>query len=222
MRHGFLLLIVAMLVVGCAKKDVEKARERMQKEGSAPETAGKPPENPHGGMSDPHAGIPGMGGMGDAGDVATDGKPIPLKLTGNGGAAELARELAKIEDADVAQKFERAFRLTFSTDRAQRDYDAARELLRGIVLAQPRFAPAHRALGYAEFNLGRIDLAIQEYRKAVDLEPSYGEAHYAMAFMLATQDLEEGYQHYRKAMELGVADERGIGESIYKDFQKVH
>lgn len=162
-------------------------------------------------------------GMGGDSNAPTDGNAIPLKQSGVGGATELQREKAALPDAAGANDFERAFRLTFTTDRTQRDYSTARELLLALIQKQPRFAGAYRTLGYAEFSLnpGDVGLALQHYNKAVELHPNYGEAHYAIAFMhAATENRQEGLQHYRKAMELGVADERHIGERFYGDLLK--
>jgi Tfp pilus assembly protein PilF len=60
--------------------------------------------------------------------------------------------------------------------------------------------------------------SIGEYEKAVELDPSYGEAHYAIAFMCAaTGERQKGVDHYRKAIALGIADERNIGQRFYSD-----
>ena len=176
--------------------------------------AGQPSTNPHEGTT----AAPRVGSSGP-----TDGAEIPLKLTGLGSAAELKREAAKLQDARAAAHFEQAYRLTFTSDPTKRDYHTAEQLLASVVETHPNFAPAYRTLGYAKFNLNPMDpsASLQDYEKAAQLDPSYGEAHYAIAFMCAaTGDREKGVDHYRKAMALGVEDERNIGKQFYEDLLK--
>jgi hypothetical protein len=248
MRYAALCVTFLLLGLACAKDDVEQAREKLRKQQaeSPPPGGGSTPVNPHSslpgsegagaggtasdqgamaketGTGSPMGSAAPSGGM-DAGmggpAVASDGAPIPLKVSGIGGAKELERELAKLKDTHAKQHFERAYRLTFTSDRSQRDYAGARDLLTSVLQADPKFAPAYRTLGYAQFNLGDMDGSMQNYEKAVEVDPSYGEAHYAIAFMMVMPggDLDRGFEHYRKAMQVGVADERSIGERFYKD-----
>jgi TPR repeat protein len=62
-----------------------------------------------------------------------------------------------------------------------------------------------------------VDGALADYKKAVELKPDYGEAHYALAFMYAMGDREKGVEHFKKAMALGVPDERNLGEKFYSN-----
>jgi hypothetical protein len=57
--------------------------------------------------------------------------------------------------------------------------------------------------------------ATEWYRKAVALDPDYGEAHYALSFMLTQFDMAEGRTHFERAMALGVPDERDLGGKFY-------
>ena len=41
------------------------------------------------------------------------------------------------------------------------------------------------------------------------------EAHYALAFLYAMNDRETGADHFWRAMELAVPDERGLAEKYY-------
>lgn len=212
-RGAFAAIVLAFAVVGCGKDDAEEQRQRMAAS-----------EDPHHGgatamppSSSPHAGAP-MGMNAPAGP--DDGQPVPLKQTGIGSAAELQRELPHLGDAEAAAKFDSAFRLTFSSDPTKRDFVIARRMLNEILAKHSNFAPAYRALAYAQFNIDPSDTrtALENYDKAVELAPAYGEAHYAIAFMCAaTGDRTKGVQHYNKAMALGVPDERGIGQRFYAD-----
>jgi Tfp pilus assembly protein PilF len=83
------------------------------------------------------------------------------------------------------------------------------------VTGNPGFAPGYRVLGYAYLNTGKQSQALNAYRKAVDIDPNYGEAHYALAFMYAMGDLAAGTEHFRKAMDLGIPDERDLGSRFY-------
>ena len=201
----FALIIAGILhgFVGCAKDDVEEARKKMQ-EGQA--------------ETNPHAGTMPAPKVGSSGP--NDGAEIPLKTTGLGSAAELTREVAKLQDARAAAHFEQAFRLTFTSDPAKRNYHEAEQLLASVMEARPDFAPAYRVRGYAKFNMNPMEPAasLADYEKAAELDPKYGEAHYAIAFMCAaTGERDKGIDHYRKAMELGVEDERNIGKQFYAD-----
>ena len=213
MRYAALCAALLLLGPACAKDDVEVAGGNLRQ---------NPAESPPtGGVLGSTSKDDGMGGPA----VASDEAAIPLKLSGIGGAEELERELAKLKDARAKPPFEKAYRLTFTSDRSQRDYASARDLLASVLKADPAFAPGYRTLGYAQFNLGDLDGSMQNYEKAVLVDPSYGEAHYAIAFMMAMPggDLDRGFEHYQKAMQVGVADERSIGERFYKDrLQSVH
>lgn len=195
----------------CAKDDVEEARKGMEANRPASPDAAPP------GAGAPAA-PPSMGSTGP-----TDNDPLPLKTTGLNSAAELSRDLPKLGDPQAAVQFERAFRLTFAADATKRDYRVADRMLQEIQAAHPKFAPAYRTRGYALFNMNSMQPAasLAEYEKAVAIDPEYGEAHYAIAFMCAaTGDLQKGVGHYRKAMALGIVDERGIGQRFYADLLK--
>ena len=56
--------------------------------------------------------------------------------------------------------------------------------------------------------------------KAIELKPDYGEAHYALSFMCAMDpsnqaNMAKGAEHFKRAMELGVEDERNLGQRFY-------
>ncbi len=140
------------------------------------------------------------------------GQDLPLPLTGPGGADELKRRLEMLGDDATRARVEAAFRQTFTVERDKRDPLGAAKALEGLADDPKAGAVAARIMGYVAvsngFDVARANAA---YRRAIALDPGYGEAHYALAFMLSMNDREAGRVHFDKAMELGVPDIRGIG-----------
>lgn len=137
-------------------------------------------------------------------------RPLPLK--GAGGADELKRRLAAIADKSVRDRVDSAFRLTFTAERARRDPAEARRLLADLGDHPQAGAVAARIMGYVAVSTGfDVAAANAAYRRAIALDADYGEAHYALAFMLSMNDLATGRTHFERAMDLGVPDTRGIG-----------
>lgn len=210
-RVACLILSAALVVqvTGCQKPAQNNQQAQQQQQQQMPE--GHPPMGGGGPMS---GGPMSGGGMRDA-EGPTDGEAVALKLAGMSSAEELKREKEKLADAALQPSFDAAYRMTFSAKMAQRNYPDALKLAEQIISAHPDFAPAYRVLGYAKFNTGDPSGAVEAYRKAVQIDPQYGEAEYALAFMYAMSDQTEGLVHYKRAMELGVKDERDIGVKFY-------
>jgi tetratricopeptide (TPR) repeat protein len=162
-------------------------------------------------------GHPPLGdGPGPAGGAAVDPNSLPLKESGSGSRAELTRARAATQDPESARLFAEGFLLTFTSDTSKRDYPRARELFQQAIALDPKYAEAYRGLAYAEFNIGfNREAAFQNYEKALQLKPDYGEAHYAMAFLYAMDDVGKGAEHFQRAMELGIEDERNLGQRFY-------
>jgi hypothetical protein len=141
---------------------------------------------------------------------------LPLKLEGIGSKQELDRALTALDDDMVKAQFEMGFRSCFVTDRSLRNYAAAVPAMDGVLERVPNFAPAFRVLAYAHFSLS-FDMvkSTELYEKAVEADPEYGEAHYALSFMLTQFDLERGRRHFERAMDLGVPDERNLRGQFY-------
>jgi hypothetical protein len=166
------------------------------------------------------AGAGGGMGMGDdAGE--NDGDPeLPIRLTGLNSAEELRRGLAALPDPEARAHFERGFRAAFTTVHERRHYGIAETELRKTIELAPGSAEAYRALAYAVFNKGlNFTEAVPLYEKAVALKPDYGEAHYALAFLLGQSDPERGAEHFRRAMALGVKDERNLRARYYQKIE---
>jgi len=186
----------SLAFLGCSKKE------------KVPETQ-VPMANPHGNMSNPHA------MMGNP-HVATDDNPLPLKKTGINSVEELNRYLGQIKDKKLQTRFDHDFRLCFTENRNLRDYQTARSDLLTFIKQKPNFAPAYRLLGYAEFNLGfNMQKSLEYYNKALQINPNYGEVHYALAFMYVMSDMNKGLMHFKKAMALGIPDEHQLGPQYY-------
>ena len=204
MKTSRLFFFVAVFVfLGCGGGQLSdsKTQDRTPDQTALPE--GHPPT----------AGGP-TGRLGS--DAPTDDDPLPLKLTGLSSLKELEASAAGTDNAEAREAFMAGYRKTFTADAGKRDYAGAERDLGKAVGLDPGFAEAHRALGYARFNLGfNVRAAMEAYLKAVELKPEYGEAHYALAFMYAMSDLESGKVHFEKAMELGILDERSLGSRYY-------
>ncbi len=190
------VFLVLFVIVGCSRKEKPKPEANAVR-------------NPHAGMVNPHTGM-----MARA--VATDDNPLPLKLKGINSVEELKRAAAQIKDKKLRKSFEHDFRLCFTEKRNLRNYQAARADLLKFIKKMPNFAPAYRLLGYAEFNIGfNVQKTLEYYQKALQINPNYGEVHYALAFMYVMSDLNKGLMHFRKAMALGVPDEHNLGPQYY-------
>ena len=138
---------------------------------------------------------------------------LPLQPTGHNSEEQLARELALLPE-ELRPSFEKAFRLTFCTDRGSRSPREARELLKPLI--ERRVAPAWRVQGYTFVDDGfQVAEAIKCYEEAIKADETYGPAHYALAFMLGQQEPQRGRTHFERAMALGVEDARGLKGKFY-------
>lgn len=110
-----------------------------------------------------------------------------------------------------------AFISLFHDDKSKRNGPLAKEKLDFILQKDPQNAVAYRLLGYYHIDNGfRIDEALENYRKAIEIAPDYGDAHYALAFTLVTSDLKLAEKHFVRALELGVEDERELAKKYFK------
>jgi tetratricopeptide (TPR) repeat protein len=69
-------------------------------------------------------------------------------------------------------------------DRSQAEYE-------GLVRDFPELALAHYGLGRLLANRGQRSAAIAHYQRAVDLEPQFGQAHYALALACRDQGADD-------------------------------
>lgn len=180
--------------------------------------SGHPPMG--GAMGGAHAGMAGKaaGNMGDS--AAEQGVELPLVLEGSGSLTELKTRLAKVSDATLHPALEEGFRKVFTVQRQARDNARATALLEPLATNADKAvaAFAERILGYVRINSGfDAEGAKTRYLKALELDPEYGEAHYALAFTLAISDLGKGKEHFERAMALGVPDTRGLRGQFYRE-----
>lgn len=176
------------------------------------------PADPHG--ADPHGGMAPMRPAMGTTDPAETGVDLPLPLIGAGSIAELRARLALITDQSKHAPLEEAFRKLFTVDRGARDGARAKAILEPLAAdPDPKVASlVLRMLAYVALNSGfDAATATARYEQALALDPDYGEAHYALAFVLAISDLDKGKVHFDKAKSLGVPDTRGLEGQFYKD-----
>src|SRR5260221_13599617 len=77
----------------------------------------------------------------------------------------------------------------------------ARDIARDIISRDPRDAAALRALGIAEFRLGRHKDAIEALRRSLRIDPSQALAHLALANVLQDEgQLHPAITSYRRAL----------------------
>ncbi len=148
---------------------------------------------------------------------AEEGVELPLPLEGSGGLSELAVRVQMLPEA-LRADFDLAFRLVFTIARQKRDAARAQPIVDTLIAAPEVAAKAagHRLAGYLAINRGFDSVAaLAAYRKAVELDPNYGEAHYALSFTLAISDLAAGKVHFERATALGVPDTRGLRGQFY-------
>ncbi|HOE81422.1 MAG TPA: tetratricopeptide repeat protein [Myxococcota bacterium] len=153
---------------------------------------------------------------GEVDSTQLDDNVMPLRLKGLGSAWELKRALKVLESAEAKAKFEEAFRLTFSANKSLRDLGKAQQIFEDMLRENPKFVQAYRGLAYValsnNFNMVK---ATELYEKALEIDPNYGEVHYAMAFLYAGSDHEKGAKHLARALELDIPDENGL-KNVYQ------
>jgi Tfp pilus assembly protein PilF len=72
----------------------------------------------------------------------------------------------------------------------------------------PNNAQTHNYLGCAESRKGWDEVAQKEFRKAIEIDPNFADAHFNLALIYVTAKppmIELARQEYKKALELGIA-----------------
>lgn len=131
---------------------------------------------------------------------------------------EIRNWILPVQDQETQEALLKAFMALFHEDRSKRNGKFAKDNIDQVLQKDPQNAIAYRLLGYFHINNGfRTQEAITAYQKAIELQPNYGEAHYALAFSLVTSDLSVAKKHFVRAMELGVEDERDLANQYFKE-----
>jgi Flp pilus assembly protein TadD/predicted nuclease with TOPRIM domain len=89
----------------------------------------------------------------------------------------------------------------------QAKYDEAVQMLSRAIALDPNDPKTRNYLGISASQKGWQEAAEQECRKAIELDPNYGDAHFNLAVIYATQrppSLELARRHYNRAVELGI------------------
>lgn len=94
--------------------------------------------------------------------------------------------------------------------------DAVKALTRSLAI-NPKNPTAHNYLGVTAAQKGWAEAAQKEIETAIQLDPSYGDAHFNLAVVLATNttpNKEKARRHYKKAVALGAAKDKGLEELL--------
>lgn len=89
----------------------------------------------------------------------------------------------------------------------QGKYDDAVQMLSRAIALDPNDPKTRNYLGISASQKGWQEAAEQECRKAIELDPNYGDAHFNLAVIYATQrppSLELARRHYNRSIELGI------------------
>ena len=99
----------------------------------------------------------------------------------------------------------------------QEKYDDAIQILSRAVALDPSDAKTRNYLGISSSRKGLQEAAEQECRKAIELDDGYGDAHFNLAVIYATQtppSKELAKRHYSRALELGVPKDAELEKLI--------
>ena len=117
-----------------------------------------------------------------------------------GGSLDKAQALA---ERTQAQDPSRAHYLKGLLLKKQKNHDKAHEEYRLAVVADPNYADAHNAMGYAELERKQIDTALTHFHKQVELAPDNANSYDSLGDGWAAKgNLDEAINAYRKALAL--------------------
>ncbi len=91
--------------------------------------------------------------------------------------------------------------------------DEAIQILTRAVALDPNDAKTRNYLGIAASQKGWQEAAEQECRRAIEIDPQYGDAHFNLAVIYATQKppaRELANRHYKRALELGIPRDESL------------
>lgn len=83
----------------------------------------------------------------------------------------------------------------------QKDWSRAAQLLEDHVKAHPEDADAHNLMGYTQRHLGRLDLSLAAYKRALTIDPNHLGAHEYMGMLMLTLGQREHARQLLKNLE---------------------
>jgi tetratricopeptide (TPR) repeat protein len=92
-------------------------------------------------------------------------------------------------------------------------YEDAIGALNSAKALDPNDANTRNYLGCAESQKGWQEVAEKEFRKAIELDPELGDAHFNLALVYATEKpplIEMARQEYKKALDLGITKDDNL------------
>jgi len=100
----------------------------------------------------------------------------------------------------------------------QKKPGAAQAECRLAQAADPRFAPVYNMLGYLELEMKQVDMALEHFRKQVELDPENANSYDSLGDgWMAKGRLDEAINAYRKALSLNptfTASMRSLGKAL--------
>jgi TPR repeat protein len=99
----------------------------------------------------------------------------------------------------------------------QEKYQEALDILRRAVELDPEDAKTRNYLGISCSRMGLQEEAERECRKAIELDEAYGDGHFNLAVIYATQSpplKDRAKQHYQRALQLGISKDKDLEKLI--------
>jgi tetratricopeptide (TPR) repeat protein len=91
----------------------------------------------------------------------------------------------------------------FYVDEGYRVAEVGLPLAESLVVSQPENAEAHEALGWAFYQLGDLESAVQSIQTALGFNPDLARAHVHLGIIYETQgNITEAQAHFQKAMDM--------------------
>jgi len=101
------------------------------------------------------------------------------------------------------------------------DYPNALEELRAVVVSSPRNPVARLTLGRIWFAMDKVEQAIAEYRKALEIYKEYGAAHYYLGLaLLKLNNTEAAKKAFKEAVRIIPDSELGHSSLAYLELLK--
>jgi tetratricopeptide (TPR) repeat protein len=101
------------------------------------------------------------------------------------------------------------------------EYAKATEELRIVIAANPRNPVAYLSLGRVLFATDKNDQAITAYKKALEIFPDYGDAHYYLGLAyLKAKKIDDARTEFKETVRLVPDFESGRSSQQYLDLLK--